>query len=318
MNKIYLIFLIILIIILLCKKKYKKLEKFSELNNPLLKGLILSCMNDESDGYNECKEYSYEGLEYIKGVGKDYECEVVNGKCNSGCKEVGQFSRTLTNGCTKNDYNKDDSVWKKFKNYCENMKTNSTKIKQINDTYNPKREKFLKFKKKYKEAMKEYDSINEKYLIAKSRYFNDLSKKKMKEIEDSQNIEPFTTSTSPSPSPSTSDSVPKTLEGKYKYYEDKINKKKEEIKNIESELEVVKKEFYRVAFPTKCPTKGLVSIEKNVSVKNYARISEILYDQNNSNIKDNFLKQVKCNYDNQTECTQKSYCKWESNTCKSK
>ena len=151
----------------------------------------------------------------------------------------------------------------------------------------------------------------------------------MKEIEDSQNenfqnTEPFTTSNSPSPSPSpstnpgTSDSVPKTLEEKYKHFELKLNTKKQEIDNIKSELEDVKKEFYRVTFPTKCPTKGLVSIEKNVSVKNYARISEILYDQNNSNIKDNFLKQIKCNYDNKTECTQKSYCKWESNVCKAK
>lgn len=291
MNKIYLIFLIILIIILLCKKKYKKLEKFSESNNPLLKGLIFSCINDESDGYNECKEYSYAGLEYINGVGKDYECKVVNGKCSSGCKENGQYSRLLPNGCSKNDYNENDSVWKKFKNYCENMKINSTKIKEINDYYNPKKEKFIKFKKKYKDAMKEYDSINEKYLIAKSRYFNDLSKKKMKEIEDSQNIEPFTTSPSPSPSPSpgTSDSIPKTLVGKYKYFERKLNTKKEEIDNIKSEIEDVKKEFYRVAYPTKCPTKGLVSIEKNVSVKNLARVTEILYDRNNSNIYNHFF-----------------------------
>jgi len=294
MNKIYLIFLIILIIILLCKKKYKKLEKFSESNNPLVKGLILSCMNDESDGYNECKEYSYEGLEYIKGVGKDYECKVVDGKCSFGCKEVGQYSRLLPNGCTKNDYNENDSVWKKFKNYCENMQINSTKIKEINDYYNPRKEKFIKFKKKYKDAMKEYDSINEKYLIAKSRYFNDLSNQKMEELEKSQNVdlyEEFTTSPSPSPSPGpgTSDSIPKTLVGKYKYFERKLNTKKEEIDNIKSEIEDVKKEFYRVAYPTKCPTKGLVSIEKNVSVKNLARVTEILYDRNNSNIYNHFF-----------------------------
>ena len=92
-------------------------------------------------------------------------------------------------------------------------------------------------------------------------------------------------SSSPSPSPAT-ESKKEIYERLKKEVDDQITK----VNTLKENIKKVKKEFFIAAYPSKCPERGLVSINNNVALKNLSNLSKFA---NKNRIKNTLIKQLK-------------------------
>ena len=73
-----------------------------------------------------------------------------------------------------------------------------------------------------------------------------------------------------------------------------------------------KKEFYRCSYASKCPSKGLLTVDQNLGIKNLSRLLKIV--NSNDPIRKTLTDQFKCNFDNKNSCNSNTDCLWINNS----
>lgn len=193
----------------------------------------------------------------------EYLDEKAKNKKNQIEKEKICKSQTYTKGTIKEYYQSCEEKFCKEKgsnscnDYCKTLKYNDGSIE------------------------KNYDNCDH---MCRTEGFNSCNDKR-EELGDIFVSVTESKDSSPSPSPAT-ESKKEIYERLKKELDDQITK----VNILKENIKKVKKEFFIAAYPSKCPEKGLVSINNNVALKNLSNLTKFA---NKSRIKNTLIKQLK-------------------------
>jgi hypothetical protein len=349
MIKVYLILILIFIIICFCKNKTKTKESFEDFKYQP-EELIYSCMNfDDGRDVHDCKEFSYKDIEEyficeeIYGEGCNLHCKN-KGEQNVDCIPKDYANEETTWGKFKKYCEENHINAKKIKD----IEAVYAPLKQ---QYEDAIKEFNKKTEEYENQMFDYKLANYTYLEEQNNLNNTLLNNqnikdyltkydefiKLNPENDSELITTLAQEVNDLANDSTKVQEKERKETKLnllkKYKEemtalkssdsgidDYLNKRNSlveptlPVKPADNRVNETKKEFYRCSYASKCPSKGLLTLDQNLAYKNLGKLMFIV--NHNDEIKKTLTDQFKCSFDTKNSCESKSGCLWSNkNVC---